>query len=74
MTKIVALAGRNSSKSINKKLLEAIVSWVENAEVELLDLATSKLPFPELTWSESEFPESMSRLKGIMDSADLSVM
>ena len=42
--KIIAFAGSNSSKSINKKLATYATSLFENAEVEILDLNDFEMP------------------------------
>lgn len=42
--KVVAFAATNSSKSINKQLVTYAVSFVEDAEVEILDLNDFELP------------------------------
>ena len=42
--KIIAFAGSNSSKSINKKLATYAASLFENADVEILDLNDYELP------------------------------
>ena len=42
--KIIAFAGSNSSKSINKKLVTYASSLFENAEVEILDLRDYQAP------------------------------
>lgn len=42
--KIIAFAGSNSSKSINKKLVKYASSLFENAEVEILDLRDYQAP------------------------------
>lgn len=42
--KILAFAGSNSSKSINKKLVIHTLSFFENADVTLLDLNDFEMP------------------------------
>ena len=42
--KLLAFAASNSSKSINKKLIRYAVSFVDNAQVEILDINDYEMP------------------------------
>lgn len=62
MKKVVAFAGSNSKKSINKQLVQYTSGLFENAQVEVLDLNDFELPL---------FSVDLEQEKGIPENAHL---
>ena len=71
MKKIIAFAGSNSKKSINKQLAYYTAQQIRNAEVTLLDLNDFELPIFSVDY-EAEFgaPEKAQRFLDFIHEAD----
>ncbi|MEO1053131.1 MAG: NAD(P)H-dependent oxidoreductase [Bacteroidota bacterium] len=71
MKKIVAFAGSNSSKSINKQLVTWASSMVLQAEIELLDLNDFEMPIYSMDREKGQgIPEEAVSFKDTLKSAD----
>lgn len=71
MKKIIAFAGSNSSKSINKQLATIASSYVEGAVVEILDLRDFPAPiYSQDIESNEGFPKSMVSFSEKIKEAD----
>ena len=56
--KILAFAGRNSKKSINKELLNYTLNQIENAEIDLVDINDFEMPIYSIDRQlENGFPQ-----------------
>ena len=63
MKKILAFAGSNSSKSINKKLIDYTATLITNSEIKVLDLQEFSAPiYSQDIQNEKGIPESINRL------------
>lgn len=71
MKKIIALAGSNSKKSINKELASFAANLVEDAEVKILDLNDFELPLFSVD-KEEELgkPEKASEFLKLIEESD----
>ena len=70
MKKIIAFAGSTSKTSINKQLVTYASSFLENAEVEILDFNDYVMPIYSIDEEQNGFPEAVNRLKEVFASAD----
>lgn len=71
MKKIVAIAGSNSQKSINKSLLTYTTGLLENVEIISIDLNDYVLPIYGVDFeSENGIPTAIKRLDELIDTAD----
>jgi len=71
MKKIIALAGSNSKKSINKELATFASSLINNAEVEVLDLNDFIVPIYGVDEeTENGIPEKAQEFLKIINSSD----
>ncbi len=71
MKKIIALGASSSSSSINKTLAIYAANKIENAEINVLDLADYMLPlFSVDVEKESGIPEGAYRFSELIESAD----
>ncbi len=71
MKKILAFAGSNSSKSVNRKLIELAVSKLQSAEARLIDLRDLPVPIYSMDLEEeSGIPPEIERLRGLFDEHD----
>ncbi len=71
MKTIVALAGTNSQKSINKSLLSHTTGLLENVDVIPVDLNDFVLPIYGVDFeSENGIPQGAKRLNALLDQAD----
>lgn len=71
MKRILAFSGSNSSRSINQKLVEYVITLVQSCEVTLINLADFPLPIFNLDIEEKEgIPEKAYELKDIFDLHD----
>lgn len=69
--KIIAFAGSNSSKSINKKLVEYTLKYFEGVEIELLDLNDYEMPLYSIDREESNgIPEKTREFRNKLSNAD----
>lgn len=69
--KVIALAGSNSSTSINKRLVKFAASLLENASVEVLDLNDFDLPIYGVDLEKSSgIPENALRFKEFVNNSD----
>ncbi|WP_190808890.1 NADPH-dependent FMN reductase [Flagellimonas sp. S3867] len=75
MAAILALAGSNSSTSINYKLVKHTVSSIQNHEIQLLDM--SKCPFPMFSEDEEKqngYSNALVELKNDFQKADAIIL
>lgn len=71
MARILALAGSNSSTSINYKLVQQTVSLIEGHEVQLLNMANFPFPmYSEDVEREKGYSNSLIELKNDIQRAD----
>lgn len=71
MKKIVAFAGSNSSKSINKQLVQFTLTYFKGFEIRLLDLNDFEMPmFSVDVEKENGYPETAYRFREEMEQAD----
>ncbi len=71
MNKILAFTGSNSSKSVNRKLLEYALKKVQSLDVTLIDLRDFPAPIYCMDIEEdSGIPFEVLRLRGLFDQAD----
>lgn len=71
MNKILALAGSNSSNSINKSLLDFVVSQIPNAEIDTLNLRAYDLPIYSFDLEkESGIPSQVVEMYEIIKAYD----
>lgn len=71
MKKIIAFAGSNSKKSINKKLVTHATSLIEGMNIKVLDLNDFPMPiFGVDLENESGFPKSTLELSKLFDESD----
>lgn len=71
MKKIIAFAGSNSKKSINKKLVIYASSLVENVQVTILDLNDFELPIYGIDYENNNgIPENAQKFLDIIKSTD----
>jgi len=71
MKKIIAFAGSNSKKSINKQLAVYTASQVNNVAIEILDLNDFELPLYGIDLEmEYGIPENAKRFLDLIKSAD----
>ncbi len=71
MKKIIAFAGSNSEKSINKKLVSYAVNYLENTKVVLLDLNNYPLPIYGIDEeNKNGFPDSAIKFLNEIKEAD----
>ncbi|WP_299109519.1 NADPH-dependent FMN reductase [uncultured Winogradskyella sp.] len=71
MKNIIAFAGSNSKKSINKQLASYAASLVDNAKTEVLDLNDYNLPQYSVDFEqENGFPENAKRFVEAIRNAD----
>ncbi len=75
MKKILAFAGSNSSKSINKKLIDYASTLFNYSEVKVLDLSEYDAPVysPDIQ-NKSGIPDSISKLLVEIKSSDAFVI
>ncbi|MBT8301030.1 MAG: NAD(P)H-dependent oxidoreductase [Maribacter sp.] len=75
MASILALAGSNSSTSINFKLVKFTTSLISGHELELLNMANITLPmFSEDRETQLGFPEALEKLKQKFENADAVIL
>jgi NAD(P)H-dependent FMN reductase len=71
MKKIIAFAGSNSKKSINKQLVVYTTKQLENFEVSVLDLNDFEVPLFGVDYEAAhEYPKQAARLLDLIQSAD----
>jgi len=71
MKKIIAFAGSNHSKSINRKLVSYVVQRLQSVHSRVLDLREFDAPIYSIDLEKSNgIPETICQLKRIIDSAD----
>lgn len=71
MKKIISIAGTNSQKSINKRLLTYTSGLLENAEIISIDLNDYVLPIYGVDFeAENGIPRAVKRLDELLDTAD----
>lgn len=71
MKKIITIAGTNSQKSINKKLLSYTSGLLENVELISIDLNDYVLPIYGVNFEdENGIPTAIKRLNELLDSVD----
>ena len=71
MKKIIAFAGSNSKKSMNKALVSYTASKINNAETTVLDLNDFEVPLYGIDFeNESGIPENANKLNNILASSD----
>ena len=71
MASILALAGSNSSTSVNFKLVKYTTSLINDHEVELLNMASITFPmYSEDREKQLGFPEALVKLKEKIEKAD----
>jgi NAD(P)H-dependent FMN reductase len=75
MKKILAIAGSNSKKSINKILATYIANKIENVEVKILDWNEIELPLysPDLE-AENGIPENAVKFNQLIQNTDAIVL
>lgn len=71
MKRVIAIAGSNSQKSINKMLIAYTVTLLEDVEILTIDLNDYILPiYGEDFEAENGIPTAVKRLNEIIESAD----
>ena len=71
MKKVIIIAGTNSQKSINKKLLSYTSSLLENVEIISIDLNDYVMPIYGVDFeAENGVPTAIKRLNELLDDAD----
>ncbi len=71
MKKVITIAGTNSQKSINKKLLSYTSGLLENVELISIDLNDYVLPIYGVDFeNENGIPTAIKRLNELLDQAD----
>lgn len=71
MKKIIAIAGTNSQKSINKSLMSYATSLLENVEIIPIDLNDYVLPIYGVDFeAENGIPSGVKRLDELLNKAD----
>ncbi|WP_445384605.1 NADPH-dependent FMN reductase [Robiginitalea sp. IMCC44478] len=71
MKKIIAIAGSNSQKSINKTLISYATGLIENIEVMSIDLNDYVLPIYSVDFeAENGIPTAIKRLDELFNTAD----
>ncbi|MBU2973245.1 NADPH-dependent FMN reductase [Zobellia sp. B3R18] len=71
MKKVITMAGSNSQKSINKKLLSYTSGLLENTKIISIDLNDYVLPIYGVDYEEENgIPTAVRRLNELMDEAD----
>lgn len=71
MKKIITIAGTNSQKSINKRLLSYSSSLLENVEIISIDLNDYDLPIYGVDFeAEKGIPTAIKKLNKLLDTAD----
>ena len=71
MASILALAGSNSSTSVNFKLVKYTTSLISDHDVELLNMASITFPmYSEDREKQLGFPEALEKLKEKIEKAD----
>lgn len=70
-SKVIALGGSNSQKSINKVLATYTANLLKNADLTIVDLNDFKLPLYGVDLeTESGIPEAASQLNALIEGAD----
>jgi NAD(P)H-dependent FMN reductase len=71
MKKVITIAGTNSQKSINKKLLSYALGLLDNVELISIDLNDYVLPIYGVDFEdENGIPTAIKRLDELLDKAD----
>ncbi len=71
MKKVLAFAGSNSSTSINKRLVDYVVSKLENVNTKTLELSDYKIPMYSEDIEKNEgFPVAIQELKNEITASD----
>ncbi|WP_437369281.1 NADPH-dependent FMN reductase [Maribacter litoralis] len=71
MKKVITIAGTNSQKSINKKLLSYTSSLLENVEIISIDLNDYVMPIYGVDFeAENGVPTAIKRLNELLDGTD----
>lgn len=71
MKKVVTIAGSNSQNSINKMIIDYVVTLLEDVESYPIDLNNYSLPIYGVDYeAEKGIPTAVKRLDEIIDSAD----
>ncbi|ADY51338.1 NADPH-dependent FMN reductase [Pseudopedobacter saltans DSM 12145] len=68
--KIVAFAGSNSSRSINKSLVEYTLQYFEGSDIELLDLNDYEMPIFSVDRERDGYPEEAHQFLSKIENAD----
>lgn len=75
MKKVLLFAGSNSSKSINRKVVEHAAALLDNHEARLIDLRDFPLPFYSEDLEEEEgIPENAHKLRELFQEYDALVV
>lgn len=73
--KILAFAGSNSSKSINRRFVRYVVTHFNNATVKMLDLNDFEMPIYSMDREQtSGIPESAKKIAWEIDNCDLIIL
>jgi len=71
MKKVIAFAGSNSKKSINKELVKFTASKLNNVETTVLDLNDFEVPMYGIDFeNESGIPENTKKLNDLLTNTD----
>lgn len=69
--KIIAFAGSNSSKSINRKLVDYVLTHFEEEDITLLDLNDFEMPIYSIDREKNEgIPDKAKQFRDYFDEAD----
>ncbi|MDR2917107.1 MAG: NAD(P)H-dependent oxidoreductase [Tannerella sp.] len=69
--KIVAFAGSNSSKSINKKLVRFVLTYFKEYEQNLLDLNDYEMDIFSIDREENGYPDQVYAFRNQIEGADI---
>ncbi len=70
MKKILALAGSNSSNSINHQLIEYTASLIKDADVKVLDIRSWDIPIYSIDMDPDQTPEKITELITLIQEHD----
>ncbi len=70
MSKILALAGSNNSKSINHQLVEYVSSLIKDHELTVLDIRAWNVPMYSIDMDPDETPEQITTLMNLIKEHD----
>ena len=70
MSKIIAFAGSNHSKSINYQLVSSVAAMMPDEEIQVIDIRHWKIPMYSIDMDPDQTPEEITKLIALITAAD----